>query len=328
MEKVLWVKFGWSEFYRGGPVEGNFSHLARKGNQGHEAYNFEPAQDGTYYCYVPPHVGEYAPTNDDRTGWTVVCLARHPKRKGVGIVGWYENATLLGCWRDVPDTRAHLPVSDADPSAGWKYCITSATAYFVPPEQRTMPFSHPSVRQGKYSFPAGPGVETTARKSKLLRRLKRHLKKLSPVAIANPTDPTAPDPGAGPVDLSAGFGTPEHRKKVEKAAEKAIERHYTSKGWKHKNVTKQKLGFDFVFTKGRKRRHVEVKGTFGAVARFFMTRNENAYRKIRPWRFAIVTNALDSNPKVRIYNNRQFNMAFNLDPYVFIGKPASMPDSL
>ena len=94
------------------------------------------------------------------------------------------------------------------------------------------------------------------------------------------------------------------------------------------NVTKQKLGFDFVFTKGRKTRHVEVKGTSGAVARFFMTRNENAYRENRPWRFAIVTNALDSNPKVRIYNNRQFNMAFNLDPYVFIGKPASMPDSL
>ena len=66
-------------------------------------------------------------------GW--VTARGHP-----AIVGWYENATLLGRWRDVPETRAHLPVSDADPSAGWKYCITSTTAYFVPPEQRTMPF--------------------------------------------------------------------------------------------------------------------------------------------------------------------------------------------
>ena len=90
MEKVLWVKFGWSEFYCGGPVEGNFSHLARKGNQGHEAYNFEPAQDGTYYSYVPPHFGKYAPTSDDLTGWTVICPAKHPKSKGVRIVGWYD----------------------------------------------------------------------------------------------------------------------------------------------------------------------------------------------------------------------------------------------
>ena len=55
MDKVLWVKFGWSDHYRGGPVDGNFSQLAR-GDVGHEAYNFEPAADGTYYCYVPPFV--------------------------------------------------------------------------------------------------------------------------------------------------------------------------------------------------------------------------------------------------------------------------------
>ena len=56
MDKVLWVKFGWSDYYRGEPVVGNFSHLAGQGNVGHEAYNFEPAADGTYYCYVPPPI--------------------------------------------------------------------------------------------------------------------------------------------------------------------------------------------------------------------------------------------------------------------------------
>ena len=114
MTKILWVKFGWSEFYRGGPVDGNFSYLAGKGKQGHEAYNFAPAPDGTYYCYVPPQTEFYAPKHPDRTGWTVVCLAKHPKRKGVHIVGWYEDATLLGRWRDVPDTRARPPFADTD----------------------------------------------------------------------------------------------------------------------------------------------------------------------------------------------------------------------
>ena len=144
MDKVLWVKFGWSNHYRGGPVDGNFSQLAR-GDVGHEAYNFEPAADGTYYCYVPEQAGKFAPRNPDPTGWTVVCLAKHPKRKGIHIVGWYEDAKLLGTWDNVPETRAHLPVSDSDSDEGWLYCITSQTAYFVPPEKRTMPFSHRSV---------------------------------------------------------------------------------------------------------------------------------------------------------------------------------------
>lgn len=325
MKKVLWVKFGWSEFYRGGSVDGNFSYLKDEGKQGHEAYNFEPAEDGTYHCYVPDH-NECAPKNDDRTGWTVICLARYPKRTGIHIVGWYEDATLLG--RYVRKTRAHLPVAGTNQGDGWTYCITSTTAYFVPPEERTMPFSHSSIGQGKYSFLAGPDVETKEKKDELLQCLKRLLKKLRPVAIPNPTDISAPDPGAGPAKLLASFGTPEHRKMVEKAAEKAVKRHYKAKGFSCENVTKLNCGFDFVFTKERKKRHVEVKGTSGAVARFFMTCNENAYRENRSWRFAIVTNALDSNPTVHIYDNRQFKKTFNLDPYVFVGMPAIKPDSL
>ena len=54
MDKILWVKFGWSDHYRGEPVDGNFSALARQGSVGHDAYNFEPAADGTYYCMCIP----------------------------------------------------------------------------------------------------------------------------------------------------------------------------------------------------------------------------------------------------------------------------------
>ena len=69
MEKVLWVKFGWSDYYRGGPIDGNFDHLVHESNVGHEAYYFLAATDGTYYCYVPPQYGS-APNNADPTGWT------------------------------------------------------------------------------------------------------------------------------------------------------------------------------------------------------------------------------------------------------------------
>jgi len=44
MKKILWVKCGWSEYYRGGPVDGNFGWLNEHRGQeeegrGHEALN-------------------------------------------------------------------------------------------------------------------------------------------------------------------------------------------------------------------------------------------------------------------------------------------------
>ena len=326
MDKVLWVKFGWSDHYRGGPVDGNFSQLVR-GDVGHEAYNFEPAADGTYYCYVPPLAGKYAPSKPDHpAGWTVVCLAKHPKRKGIHIVGWYEDASLLGTWGNVPETRAHFPVSDSDPDERWFYCITSESAYFVPPEKRTMPFAHRSVRQGSFSFLRGPGVRTTQNKDEVLEYLKRRMKELKFTVIENPTNDTAPDLGAEPGDPLRGFGTPEHRKRVEKAAEEAVKGHY--KGYSCTDVTKKNLGFDFIFRRGRTEHHVEVKGTSGELPRFFMTRNEDSYRENPMWRFAIVTNALGPKPTVRVYNNRNFKRTFELEPYVYSGMPVIAPEQL
>ena len=326
MKKVLWVKFGWSDYYRGGPVDGNFSHLADKGKVGHEAYNFQPAADSTYYCYVPPQNGS-APGNPDPTGWTVVCLAKRPKRKGIHIVGWYENATLNGCFRDAPNSRIHLPIPGRKRNARWVYCISSKSAYFVPPDERIMPFSHRSVRMGKYSFLRGPGVRTTTNKEAVLTLLERRLRKLKSVAIKNPTGDSTPDPGGDPADPLGGFGTPDHRMRVEQAAEEAVKKYYCAKGFSSTDVTRENLGFDFIFTKGRTKRHVEVKGTSGEIPRFFFTRNENAYREHEhpAWRFAIVTKALKPQPTVRVYNNLQFKKKFELEPYVYTGEPIIRP---
>ena len=57
-----------------------------------------------------------------------------------------------------------------------------------------------------------------------------------------------------------------------------------------------------------------------------MTRNENAYRESPKWRFAIVTNALGPNPTVRVYDNRQFKQAFELEPYVYASMPVIPPE--
>jgi hypothetical protein len=326
LNKVLWVKFGWSEWYRGGPVDGNFGWLREnKGKKnegrGHEAFNFNPGPNGTYYCYVPPQSGDHAPWNADPEGWTVICLAKNPKYKGVHVVGWYVDATLHGEWLDPPAGTIEKRGDTRHPAYDWSYCITSKTAYFVPPEHRTLPFSDVSIRQGKYSFLDGPGVATNDNKARVLKLLAGRLKALAPFAVRNPSEGKLPDPELDAADPLKGFGTPEHRKRVEEAAEQAVIEHYAKKGFTHDRVTHLPCGYDFVFTKGRTVRHVEVKGTAGITPQFFLTRNEHGkgLQSNPAWRLAMVTSALTEAPSVTEYDAGELARAFDLAPYVYLG---------
>lgn len=327
MKKTLWVKFGWSDYYRGGPVDGNFGWLNQnKGKKnevrGHEAFNFNSGPDGTYYCYVPPQGGEYAPSNDDPDGWTVICLAKNPKYPGVHIVGWYENATLHGEWLEPPNDLVKKRGDAAHPAYDWSYCISSKTAFFVPPEYRIMPFSDPSVRQGKYSFLEGPSVVINDNKRRVLDLLNRRLKALTRFAIPNPNEDSLPDPELDSIDPLKGFGTPEDRKKVELAAERAVIEYYKMKGYACERVTHLPCGYDFIFSKGKSVRHVEVKGTSSPTPQFFITRNEyeKGLRSNPAWSLAMVTSALSETPDITEYDAAELKRAFDLEPYVYIGK--------
>jgi hypothetical protein len=330
VKKVLWVKFGWSEYYRGGPVDGNFGWLkANRGRKnegrGHEAFNFMPAPDGTYYCYVPPQTKGYAPWNDDNKGWTVVCLAKNPKHTGIHVVGWYEDATLLGDWKRPPSNHSGVNIGNSGSAYDWSYCIKSKSAFFIPPERRTNPFSDPSVRHGKYSFLVGPEVGRNPGKDRVLTLLEARLTKLRDKAVHNPTEAVVPDPELDPADPLKGFGTPEHRKKVERAAERAVIAYYKTKGFNHSDRTKESCGYDFLFWKGAKSLHVEVKGTSGENAGFFLTHNEHAagYKRNPAWRLAMVTNALSDAPVVEIFDAKMLRKSFDLTPYVFLGRPVA-----
>ncbi len=331
MKKILWVKFGWSDYYRGGAVDGNFGWLNRqrgkkKEGRGHEAYNFMPVE-GRYYCYVPPQAKKFAPTNADPHGWTVICLAKRPKQKGIHVVGWYENATLIGDWNDPPAGAPTYGQGEAG-AYDWSYCITSDAVFFVPPQLRDRPFSDPSVRQGKYSFLAGPGVETEGNKSRVLHLLENRLKSLRPVAIRNPDEANAPDPGLDPVDPLKGFGTAEHRKEVETKAEQVVIRHYADRGYSKKRVSYLPCGHDFVFSKKGRHLHVEVKGTASPTPQFFLTRNEfnKGCMSDPDWRLAMVTSALSQSPDVKCYTAKQLSKAFEIDPYVYLGRFLGEPE--
>jgi hypothetical protein len=333
VKKVLWVKFGWSDYYRGGPVDGNFGWLndnkgKKNEGRGHEAFNFNRGGDGTYYCYVPPQTKEYAPSNLDPHGWTVICLAKHPKYAGVHVVGWYLNATLHGEWLEPPNDIVEKRGDAVHPAYDWSYCITSDTAYFIPPEYRNKPFSDASIRQGKYSFLEGPDVITNESKKRVLKLLEGRMKDMAPFAIKNPDEDNLPDPELDSADPLKGFGTAEHRKKVEKAAERAVIDYYEAKGYAYERVTHLPCGYDFIFTKRKSELHVEVKGTASSSPRFFLTRNEhNKGLQSNPtWRLLMVTSALSATPSIAEYNAVELKRAFDLEPYVYIGKFIPKPE--
>jgi hypothetical protein len=326
VKKILWVKFGWSDYYRGGPVDGDFGWIKEnkaRGSEhrGHEAFNFNPGPDGSYYCYVPPQAKEHAPSNRDREDWTVVCLAKNPRHKGIHIVGWYENATLYGEWLDPPAGTINQRGDPMHPAYDWSYCISSKTAYFVPPEYRTMPFSDAAIRIGKYSFLEGPDVDINNNKKRVLALLEERMKAMLPIVVKNPNEATLPDPELDAADPLKMFGTPEHRKAVEKAAERIVIDYYKLKGYFCKRVTHLPCGYDFIFTKEKSEVHVEVKGTAGTSPQFFLTRNEHVkgLQSDPAWRLVMVTSALSTAPNVTEYNAVELKRAFDLDPYVFIG---------
>lgn len=326
MKKVLWVKFGWSDYYRGGAVDGDFTWINENkdsGKQAHEAYNFMQGADGVYRCYVPPHgPNSSVPTSEDPTGWTVICLAKNPKHKGIHIIGWYENATLHGEWLPPPENHYVSKRNDVDhPAYDWSYCISSKTAYLVPPEFRNMPFSNNSVRQAKFMYLQGPNVEEKSSKKELLNQLENLMEQMKKYAIKNPDAELLPDPELNSPDPLIGFSTAEHRKTVELAAENAVISYYTKKGYSCERVTNIPCGFDFIFKKDNDILNIEVKGTSNSIPQFYITRNEyHKGLKSNPlWRLAMVTSALDESPEVCIYNSKELLNAFEIEPYVFTG---------
>ncbi|WP_299846497.1 hypothetical protein [uncultured Paracoccus sp.] len=171
-EKVLLVKFGWSEAYQGREVAGNFDYL--QDADGAERYTFAP-YDGVYYGYVPPSGIVDTARNDENDGWTVIFVAKEPSKTGLHIVGWYEDATLAN----------GRPAVERD---GRKvtYSITAPTAYFVPLEHRTNSFSNVHVGSLKFSFLAGPNKTMEPWKADLLHELEKRIKAVHASAIRNP----------------------------------------------------------------------------------------------------------------------------------------------
>ncbi len=98
----------------------------------------------------------------------------------------------------------------------------------------------------------------------------------------------------------------EQIRKVEQAAVKAAAKYFFKQGLFMVDDCQQKgIGYDFVFEKGEKRLHVEVKGVSGSQIDFNLTPKEFMCAKIdRKWQLLVVTDALTS-PKVKLLNGKE-----------------------
>ena len=264
------------------------------------------------------------PYDDEERTWTVVCLAKKPGQTGIHVVGWFERAYLLGQSFDRPEYDiGGFRVSSE--GSRFTYSIKSDHAYLVHPNDRINPFSHSSVKTGKYSFLTLENEKNNKRKKEVLKILSSELKKLKSIAIKNPNTSNVEDFDNDEVDPVSGFGTPEHRKKVEKSAVKFVTNHLRKKGYNIISVEDQNCGYDLLASKGKSSLEVEVKGTAGSEERFFLTRNENFYMRNgnQNWRLAIVTNALSSDRSLIFSDAKQVIKKFTFEPLAFKCTPKS-----
>jgi len=190
LKKILWVKFGWSDYYQDAEVEGNFSWKTEEGGELHEAFNFRKGPNNKYYCYVPPHgKGKNSPDSTDREGWTVICFAKRMDRPGVHIVGWYENATLHG--KEVKRREYDEPDGFRLDNKGDKFVFTieSEIAFLVPPNFRVNSLKHRSIGSASFSYLSGPddNMQKSEAKLEVLAYIESELARLKPLSLQQPS---------------------------------------------------------------------------------------------------------------------------------------------
>lgn len=124
--------------------------------------------------------------------------------------------------------------------------------------------------------------------------------------------------------ISAGFGTPENNRKVEKAAINRVTKTYRSRGWEVTSVEDKKLGFDLLCKKGTEVEKVEVKGVKGREVGFLLTAGE--FRKAsEDSRFVlcVVLEALSKRSQLKTWSGKEMLKSFDFLPlqYQALVKP-------
>lgn len=306
--KIAVIKTGWSEDYAGSPVEAAHEHV-RKFNDGHEKYNFLPGPDGRYYAYTPP-VGGFmvAPKPKDPDGWLVFSVAKAPKRPGLYLTGWYEDATFEGDYTPRPEYRQRPPSLPLDDQGeAFSYTLSSETAVRINPDEMPFVFPGDHMKRSPIYYLSGNGPKAAWCKELAEELLEIRRKHRDGVRSAK---------GSVRGSLKGGIcADAERRKEVEEAAIAFVKAHYPKSRFEIDDRQMAKCGFDLLVRQKadlRRELHVEVKGTQNASPHFLMSHREYAYMLANPrhWRLAMVTDALTTKPRLEIMGGEAVQARF------------------
>ena len=301
-EKIAFVKTGWSDEYRGGPVFGRYAHIVQF-DEAHERFNFRRTADGRFYGYLPP-IGQAQrpPQPKVEDGWLLIFVSA---RKGTGpltVVGWYEEATLHSEYADRPEYTTEPDFENDVHGARFGYCISADAGHLIPVASRmqTVPSDH--FKRSPILYAKGNG------KNELWRR---KLASLAEELVSSPR----PDFDETPPRFA--FPDPVHKKRVELASVEAA-LPFLQKKHKVTDRQKDKCGYDLLARnkKTGEELHVEVKGTSGETMHFYLTRGEYRYMPIPQWRLLIVTSAL-TKPKLTLLTHAEVKKMFDLEAFAW-----------
>jgi hypothetical protein len=115
----------------------------------------------------------------------------------------------------------------------------------------------------------------------------------------------------------AVFATTEHRTSVDRRAVSFARRQFERKGWIVTSKELERVGYDLHCERRGAEMHVEVKGTAGGDAVFFMTHGEySRARRDSAFRLAIVTNAL-TTPRLSLHSGPSMRRTFRFSPLLY-----------
>ena len=302
MNPLIVLRVGYMERYDGPDVIKGGGDYIKKNGVGGEVFNFKPSRGR---CYGYAMSLNFAGINlrlldservwrvgDELAGVDVVFIARRPGY-GQVVIGWYRNATVFH--QQYRIRRGAIP--GMEEAARYYLCVTDAeSAYLLSEDQRT--FLVPYAPAGNAGFPGRSNVwypESNASKPDVDKYIRKLLDYIS-VAPASPPGPDEDEASNGGGGGGGGTRKPNHAHNaaVETAAEETAWSYYKAAGFEVQDVASEKLGWDFVASKGRKTLHVEVKGVSAAEIYFELTPRE--YEKLQQYasdyRVCVVCNAL------------------------------------
>lgn len=302
MERIAFVKTGWALDYEGDEVVGRHAHIGEY-NEAHERFNFKKAPDGRFYGYIPP-MGkkESCPKPKDTEGWLLIFVAARDGDGPLTVVGWYENASFTREYLDRPEYSFGDFELDVHENR-YSYCLSADKATLIPLHLRTKVCDSAHWRRSPIIYVAGNGANDAWREE---------FAEMAKGIVNTPLvdDTTTP---------KLVFPDAEHRKAVEIAAIDLAKKKFEAE-YRITDRQKDNCGYDLllVHREHGEEIHLEVKGTSGALMRFFMSRNEQKYITHPSWRLYMVTNALEA-PEGVMMDLDQVTEAFDLLPFAWEG---------